>query len=34
DDKVMSANIERIEDKLALLPKTVHKQRKVIDDDF
>ncbi len=34
DDKAMSSNIERIEDKLALLPKTVHKQRKEIDDDF
>jgi len=34
DEKVLSSNIEQIEDKLALLPKTVHKRKKVVDDDF
>ena len=34
DDRALSSKIEQIEDKLALLPKTVHKQRKVVDDDF
>lgn len=30
----LSSNIERIEDKLALLPKSIHKHKKAIDDDF
>jgi len=34
DDNRLSANIELIESKLAVLPKTVHKQRKTVDDDF
>jgi transcriptional regulator with XRE-family HTH domain len=34
DSKAMSSHIERIEDKLALLPKAIHKRRKVVDDDF
>jgi len=34
DSKALSSNIEQIEDKLALLPKTVRKKRKAVDDDF
>jgi transcriptional regulator with XRE-family HTH domain len=34
DSSALSSHIERIEDKLALLPKAVHKRRKVVDDDF
>lgn len=34
DNSALSSHAERIEDKLALLPKTVHKRRKVVDDDF
>ena len=28
------ANIERVNDKLALLPKTIHKKKKVVNDAF
>lgn len=34
DSNVLTSHIERIEDKLALLPKTVQKRRKAIDDNF
>jgi len=34
DSDALSSNVEHIEDKLALLPKTIHKSRKAIDDDF
>ncbi len=30
----LSSNIQRIEDKLALLPKSIRKHRKATDDDF
>lgn len=30
----ISANIERINDKLALLPKSIHKKKKDVDDAF
>jgi len=34
DSNTLSAHIERTEDKLALLPKTIHKRRQVVDDAF
>lgn len=34
DSNALTSHIERIEDKLALLPKAVQKRRKAIDDDF
>jgi len=34
DSNVLASHIERIEDKLALMPKTVQKRKKAIDDDF
>jgi transcriptional regulator with XRE-family HTH domain len=34
DSNSLSSHMERIEDKLALLPKAVHKPRKMVDDDF
>lgn len=34
DSDALPSHIERTEDKLALLPKSVHKRRKAIDDDF
>lgn len=30
----ISANVERINDKLALLPKSIHKKKKEVDDAF
>jgi len=30
----MEQQIDRVKDKLVLLPKTIHKKTKVIDDDF
>ncbi len=34
DSNALASHIERTKDKLALLPKAVHKRRKAIDDDF
>lgn len=34
DSNTLSTHIERAEDKLALLPKAIHKSRKAIDDAF
>lgn len=34
DSRGLATHIERIEDKLALLPKAVQKRRKAVDDDF
>lgn len=30
----LSSQIRQVEDKLTLLPKTIHKKKKVINDDF
>ncbi|MDQ7048483.1 MAG: helix-turn-helix transcriptional regulator [Enterobacterales bacterium] len=34
DKSIMNLQIERINDKIALLPKTIHKSSKAVDDDF
>ena len=34
DSNTLSTHIERTEDKLALLPKAIHKPRKAVDDAF
>jgi len=30
----LAMHIERTDDKIALLPKAIHKRKKVVDDDF
>jgi transcriptional regulator with XRE-family HTH domain len=34
DDRAMTMQIGRVDDKIALLPKHVHKAGKAVDDDF
>jgi len=34
DSSTLGTHIERAEDKLALLPKAIHKPRKAVDDAF
>ncbi len=34
DDTTLNKHIRRIEDKLTLLPKAIHKKKRKIDDDF
>ena len=34
DTPSLAMQLERTDDKLALLPKAVHKSRKTVDDDF
>lgn len=34
DSTALASHFERVEDKLALLPKAVHKRQRVLDDDF
>lgn len=34
DSPSLATHLERADDKLALLPKAVHKSKKTIDDDF
>lgn len=34
DSNTMGTHVERAEDKLALLPKSIHKSRKAVDDAF
>lgn len=34
DSRFLTMQIERADDKIALLPKAVHKPKKIVDDDF
>lgn len=34
ESRSLTMHIERADDKIALLPKAIHKSKKVIDDDF
>ena len=34
DNNSLTAHIERTNDKIALLPKAIHKSKKAVDDDF
>ena len=34
DDATLNKHIRQVEDKLALLPKAIHKKKRKVDDDF
>ena len=34
DESILVKHIRRTEDKLALLPKSIHKKKRKVDDDF